>query len=229
MLMRHRTVLAALAALALVAACGGGEPATGPASGMDDGQAAAPAAAQDSAAGEPHRQLVPVQRQETETRSGRETVRQSTATIDWESARNDLAARGRSAEGVAFQIESGAAAPPVPVLLPSGQVRSAGADRPRYRALDDGYFAKYPGLDYDLVISGTNEWFSGGSRGTEAVASDAVFTRTITGAQVALNRYGAAYLLEFECREAEGRDPSACIDEDEALAVAEQLVITGTR
>ena len=173
--------------------------------------------------------IVPAQSVDAETRAGRETVVTNAARIDWDSARRDLASRSRSLEDGAFQIESGPEAPPVPVLLPSGIVRSAGAARPSYRALDDGYFAKYPGVEYDLTVSGTNEWFAGGATGRDLANSDMTFTQTITGGQVALNRYGAAYLLEFECNRTAGVDANACIDEAEALDVATRLVITGSR
>jgi len=175
--------------------------------------------------------VIPVQGNDVVTRGGRETVASSEATIDWASARSDLAASGRAESGdvAAFQIASGPDAPPVPVLLPSGIVRPANADRPTYRPLDDGYYAKYPGVAYDLTVSGTNEWYSGGTQDREDPAAEMVFTATMTGAQVALNRYGAAYLMEFECNRAAGFDANGCIDEVEALAVAEQLVITGSR
>ncbi len=196
---------------------------------LTDPEARAPARSDATAEQVAEPELVPVQGQETETPRARETVQRDTATIDWTAARNDLAARGLAAEGQAFQIESGASAPPVPVLLPSGLVRPASAERPAYRALSDGYFARYPGPEYDVIISGTNEWFSGGAGGRDTPVGDAVFTRTLTGAQVALNRYGAAYLVEFECRDAEGRAPGDCISEEEALAIARDLQIIGTR
>ncbi|MEM7768375.1 MAG: hypothetical protein AAF253_12955 [Pseudomonadota bacterium] len=173
--------------------------------------------------------LVPVQGSDAETQGGRETVQTSTATIDWDAARTDLASRGQSDTGRSFQIESGAAAPPVPVLLPTGIVSPASADRPIYRGVAVGYFAKSPGADYDITISGTNEWYSGGTEGRDAPATEAVFTRTMSGAQVSLNRYGAAYLIEFDCNRATGAAANACIGEAEAMSVANQLVIAGSR
>ncbi|MEM0986991.1 MAG: hypothetical protein AAGJ32_12165 [Pseudomonadota bacterium] len=173
--------------------------------------------------------VVPAQGAASATGAGRQTVSRDQATIDWDKARRDLASRDRSGDVATFQIESDGEAPPVPVLLPSGIVRPANAERPRYRALDDGYFAKYPGVDYDIVISGTNEWYSGGSDDRAAPPSDMAFNRTMTGAQIALNRYGAAYLVEFECNRTAGAMANSCIAEEDALQIAENLVITGSR
>lgn len=222
MMQRLGVVIATLCLLAACSAPAPGQTGTD-AAGAPAGQAAETAEPADDSA------LVPVQAQQTQTRQGRETVRTAEASIDWDAARNDLAARGRSADGQAFQIESGPDAPPVPVLLPSGLVRTASAERPRFVTMADGYYAKYPGTGFDIIVSGTNEWYSGGTAGRESPAGEAVFTRTMTGAQVALNRYGAAYLVEFECLDAEGADPSGCISETEALDIARGLQITGTR
>ncbi|MEL6284729.1 MAG: hypothetical protein AAFQ18_00835 [Pseudomonadota bacterium] len=175
--------------------------------------------------------LVPAQGEDATTASGRTAVTESSSTIDWDAARRDMASGTEESFGTerSVQIQSGDDAPPVPVLLPSGLVRPAGASRPTFRAMDDGYFAKYPGVAYDIVVSGTNQWFSGGAGEREDLIDDLVFTRTMTGAQVALNRYGAAYLVEFECNERSGAEISGCITETEALDVASRLVVTGSR
>ena len=164
-----------------------------------------------------------------------QTVEQRTTDIDWLAAQRDFAARGSGSEATGFQIQTGDEdeAPPVPVLLPSGLVRPAGAEPPRIRGLSDGYFAKYDGAAFDITISGTNETFGGGAgdRATNDAADPAMdvsFTSTLSGAQLALTRYGAAYLIEFECNEVAGGGAD-CIDEAEALGIAENLVVARTR
>ncbi|MCI4644059.1 MAG: hypothetical protein MRY64_04685 [Hyphomonadaceae bacterium] len=147
------------------------------------------------------------------------------AQIDWDAARTDLASTPGNAMPESFQIQSGDQAPPVPVLLPSGIVQPAGAQfQPRFRQLPDGYYARYPGASYDITVSGTNEVFGGVSSAGET----ARFQATATGAIVSLTRYGAGYMVEFECK-GTGEDGGACISEDEALEVASALVIAGSR
>ena len=150
------------------------------------------------------------------------------ASIDWEAARTDLASTPGNAMPESFQIQSGEQAPPVPVLLPSGIVQPAGADnQPLFRQLPDGYFAHYPGVSYDITVSGTNEAFSIGGEAEDT--SVARYQSTATGAIVSLSRYGAGYMVEFECKGLPGEDGGSCIDEDEALEVAQNLVIAGSR
>ncbi len=149
--------------------------------------------------------------------------------IDWEAARRDLAASGE--RETTFNIQSGGSAPPVPVLLPSGPVRtaSAGGPQPQFRPVPDGYFAVYPGEDYNLIVNGTNEVTNvpGGSPG-DGESEDMRYVETSTGAIVSFSRYGADYMVEFECL-GSGEEGGSCITEDEALAVAEELVISGTQ
>lgn len=150
-----------------------------------------------------------------------------TAAIDWAAARADIASAGEADQRF-VQIQSGSVAPPVPVLLPTGIVtaQSEGGGV-MFRPTADGYFASYPGARYDVVMHGTNQVTTVNG---EATARDdaSVFTATIAGAQVALSRYGADYLIEFECNEfTQGSD--TCIEEAEALAVAENLVLAGSR
>mgnify|MGYP001323880253 CR=1 FL=1 len=153
----------------------------------------------------------------------------SAATIDWEAARRDLAASGE--RETTFNIQSGGSAPPVPVLLPSGPVRtaSAGGPQPQFRPVPDGYFAVYPGEDYNLIVNGTNEVTNvpGGSPG-DGESEDMRYVETSTGAIVSFSRYGADYMVEFECL-GSGEEGGSCITEDEALAVAEEIVISGTQ
>ena len=161
----------------------------------------------------------------------RSTVLPGEASINWDAARTDLASNGdTTAVPSSFQIQSGADAPPVPVLLPTGIVtaQSVPGEAPRFREMPDGYFARYPGLDYDITVSGTNEVFDVPGDGT--VQDDAArFQTTVSGAIVSLQRYGADYMVEFECNGVEGAEGNSCIDEAEALDVARNLVIVGSR
>ncbi len=158
----------------------------------------------------------------------RPSARARASQIDWDSARNDLASRPGTVAPARFGIESGATAPPVPVLLPTGIVIPQGVGEPAFRALRDGYFANYPGIDYDITISGTNIVHDGASGRTEG-SENVTFAATASGAQVSLSRYGADYLVEFECRQLAGISGDACISEDAAMQIARDLVIVGSR
>ena len=175
----------------------------------------------------------------TEERPVAPTVTTQTAAIDWSAARSDLAranamARTVPSEGEedassSFQIQSGGEeAPAVPVLLPTGivSVQRAGSG-PKFRQTDDGYFARYPGLAYDIVVHGTNEITAIDGQ-VVLRDEDFDFADMAGGAQVSLSRYGADYLVTFECNGADGTE-SGCITEPEALEVARGLIIRGSR
>lgn len=161
----------------------------------------------------------------------RVSVTTASAEIDWAAARADLASAGPTEAGEGFQIQSGDQAPPVPVLIVPSSARpaSAGGETPRFRELADGYFAHYPGDDYNVTISGTNEVIASGTMPVEGASAEPRFQSTATGAIVSLSRYGAGYMVEFECNGLDGAAGDACIDEEEALSVANQLIIAGTR
>lgn len=164
--------------------------------------------------------------------AGDDTVRPasvtSTADIDWEAARRDLA--GNSETDTTFNIQSGSSAPPVPVLLPSGPVRTAsaaGGQQPQFRPLDDGYFAVFPGAQYNLIVNGTNQ-VTDVPELENAGTGDMKYVETTTGAIVTFSRYGADYMVEFECL-GSGEEGGSCVTEEEALSVAEEIVISGTQ
>ncbi len=162
-------------------------------------------------------------------RPARPSANTITAEIDWTKAREDMAARDVSNDDeTAFQVASGDAAAPVPVLLPSGIVSTAGTGNPpRFQPLSDGYFAAYPGTEYDIIVNGTNE-VAGEGRTAEDANTEPRFLATSAGAQVSFARYGADYLIEFECNEISGTD-GTCISEEDALRIANELIIAGTR
>ncbi|MEM6666050.1 MAG: hypothetical protein AAF638_06560 [Pseudomonadota bacterium] len=161
----------------------------------------------------------------------RASVTLGDAAIDWDAARTDLASSGdTTAMASGFQIQSGAEAPPVPVLLPTGIVttQSVPGEAPRFREMADGYFARYPGIDYDITVSGSNEVFD--VPGDGAIQEDAArFQTTVSGVMVSLQRYGADYMVEFECNNVSGDVGNSCINEEDALDVARNLVIVGSR
>ncbi len=158
--------------------------------------------------------------------AARPSVRPQQAEIDWNSARRDLAERPADVAVANFGIESGGSAPAVPVLLPTGIVTPQGAGTPAFRPLRDGYYANYPGAAYDITVSGTDRVHGDGE---VARNDDMNFAQMAAGAQVSLSRYGADYLVEFECKGVEGALGDSCISEEDAMEIARNLVIAGTR
>lgn len=151
------------------------------------------------------------------------------STIDWEAARRDLAARPIEEREGSFQVQSGGDAPPVPVFLPAGPVAAQSGDvAVRFQPTSDGYYAFFPTETYDIIVNGTNVVITAPGD-APAPRSDAFnFQPTTTGAQVSFSRYGADYLVEYECKELVNGLP-ACITEEEAVAFARDLAISGTR
>lgn len=147
--------------------------------------------------------------------------------IDWDQALADIAAQREEAGDTGLaQIAAAGDPSPVPVLMPSGIVTPQSAAPPRYKGLEDGYFATFQGVKYDIVMNGTVSKFATGDT-PDAERPEYVFTATDSGAQLAFSRYGADYLIEFECNVLE--EGLTCIDRDEAIQVAEELVVTGGR
>ena len=156
------------------------------------------------------------------------TAGERTATIDWAAARRDMASQSSDDEPLVNTASASGTPPPVPILLPTGGPVSVATNGggPRFKQTADGYYAVYKYDNYDVIVNGTNEII--GTRPEGAREETPKFTATAAGAQVALSRYGADYLIEFECY---AIDPQTvtCIESEEALGVAESLVIRGTR
>ena len=153
-----------------------------------------------------------------------------TATIDWNAARTDFAARDFDDNALA-QVASGGS-PAVPILLPDEPVGVAsvgGEEALQFRPLADGYFAVKKGTVYDLIINGTDKLIARPEGVTETPNSPLKYEETMTGALVSFSRYGASYLVEFMCKEREAVLDGSCINEAEALAEVEKLLIAGTR
>lgn len=148
------------------------------------------------------------------------------AEIDWASAREDLAAN----DGNIVQIQSaGEEAANVPVLLPTGIVTSQSTgNAPVFRRTSDGYFAFYPGAAYNIIVNGTDEVVEADAIKKTNPERSAVFSTTVAGAQVWLSRYGADYTVEFECNALENED-STCIEEDAAMEIANNLIVSGSK
>lgn len=153
-----------------------------------------------------------------------------TATIDWNAARADFAARDTDDDGMA-QVASGGA-PVVPILLPEepfGVASAGGEDALQFRPLADGYFAVQKGDIYDLIINGTDRLVARPEGSGTAVDTALVFEETMTGAQVSFSRYGASYLVEFMCKDPATAIKGSCVTQAEAIAEVEKLLIAGTR
>lgn len=146
--------------------------------------------------------------------------------IDWEAARADRAKASTNTANVQIQNTTGnQAPPPVPMLLPSGIVQAQNARPPAVVTTGDGYFATYQLPRYDAIVNGTaTATVTGGQAGDKAAMK---FDVTEGGAQLAFSRYGADYLIEFECRQIDGGE--TCLTEEEATAFANSLFVAQTQ
>lgn len=123
------------------------------------------------------------------------------------------------------------AASPIPVLAPptlSETQRTAFSDS--FRAVPDGFFAVIPARGYDVVVNGTI---------TYAIAPELIkvidrggarylYEEGETGVSISFSRYGADYLLQFECTDpARAGEDNNCVDEDTVVATAESLSVIG--
>lgn len=153
----------------------------------------------------------------------------SGAAIDWEAARRDLALRSSEDIGGSFQVQSGGDAPPVPLFLPSSPVTIQGGEAAlRFQPTDDGYYAFFPGEAYDIIVNGTNVVINAPGETTQPRSDAYTFQITSTGASVSFSRYGADYLVEYECKVLVRGVPE-CITEEDAISFARDLAISGTR
>ncbi|MDP3492310.1 MAG: hypothetical protein Q8R82_04295 [Hyphomonadaceae bacterium] len=148
-------------------------------------------------------------------------------TVDWEKARADFTAK-RPADAPATVQTAGQDGPsPVPMLLPSGIVQTA-SDRPTPPVVTkDGYFATYHLPRYDAIVNGSMKAYTGTGQAAVGDKEAMKFTLGEAVASLAFSRYGADYLIDFECREIDG--PTSCITEAEAREFAESLFVAQTR
>ncbi|MCR9269212.1 MAG: hypothetical protein NXH72_04405 [Hyphomonadaceae bacterium] len=160
----------------------------------------------------------------------RNVAERKTATIDWNAARADFAARDMD-DGAMAQVASGGS-PAVPILLPDepvGVASAGGEDALQFRPLADGYFAVKKGEVYDMIINGTDRLVAQPGGSGAAIDTELDFEETMTGAQVSFSRYGASYLVEFMCKDPATAIKGSCITEADAVAEVEKLLIAGTR
>lgn len=194
-------VLAGLAALALaMAAC------------TEEQPAAPEAAAPPAATGEEQ----PVQ---VASAGGPQAV---TSTIDWAAARADAAKRPSD---VVVPQSTGSDPLTVPMLLP--MIAQTASDRPTPpRVMKDGYVANYHLPRYDVIVNGSSKAYETGGQ-PAADKTEMKFQTAEAGAQLSFSRYGADYLIEFECREVDS--PEGCITEAQAKEFAEGLFVAASR
>ena len=150
------------------------------------------------------------------------------AQINWEAARADFAKRPADQQNVTIQQAGQDGPSPVPMLLPSGVALPQSTDqRPTIPVVTkDGYFATYHLPRYDAIVNGSQRAVASG----QAVQGDKAEMKFTTGeasAQLAFSRYGADYVIEFECREVDGAE--SCITEPEAKEFADSLFVAQTR
>ena len=148
-------------------------------------------------------------------------------TVDWDKARADFTSK-RPADAPATVQTAGQDGPsPVPMLLPSGIVQTA-SDRPTPPVVTkDGYFATYHLARYDAIVNGSMKAYTGTGQTATGDKEAMKFTRGEAVASLAFSRYGADYLIDFECREIDG--PEGCITEAEAKEFAESLFVAQVR
>jgi len=150
------------------------------------------------------------------------------ASINWDAARADKAKAPASAAATIQSVGSGEPAP-VPMLLPSGIVQTQSAsDRPTPPVVTkDGYFATYHLPKYDAIVNGSMTSRAAAGQKSLGDKEALKFTTGEASAQLAFSRYGADYLIEFECRQVDGGD--SCITEQEAKDFADSLFVAQTR
>jgi hypothetical protein len=146
--------------------------------------------------------------------------------IDWETARADLAKRPADAP-ITIQTAGQEGNAPVPMLLPSGIVQTA-SDRPTPPVVTkDGYFATYHLPRYDAIVNGSMKAYAAPGQTAGGNKETPKFTMGEASAQLTFSKYGADYIIEFECREVDG--PDSCITEAEAKEFADGMFVAQTR
>jgi hypothetical protein len=147
--------------------------------------------------------------------------------IDWAKAQADFTAKRPADAPATVQTAGQEGSSPVPMLLPSGIVQTA-SDRPTPPVVTkDGYFATYHLPRYDATVNGSMKAYTATGQAAGGDKEAMKFTVGEASASLAFSRYGADYLIDFECREVDG--PGGCITEAEAKEFAESLFVAQTR
>jgi hypothetical protein len=144
--------------------------------------------------------------------------------VNWEAARADMAKRPSD---VVVPQAAGTDPLTVPMLLPV--IVQTASDRPSPpRITKDGYFANYHLPRYDVIVNGSMKAYAAAGQAPATVDKSEMKFQTSDGsAQLAFSRYGADYLIEFECREIDS--PEGCITEAQAKEFAEGLFVAQSR
>lgn len=149
--------------------------------------------------------------------------------INWDAARADFAKRPTDQQSVTIQSVGEDGPAPVPMLLPSGVAQVQGAsDRPTPPVVTkDGYFATYHLPRYDAIVNGSNKAYVAEGQAAGGDKTEMKFTTGEASASLSFSRYGADYVIDFECREVDGAE--SCITEAEAKEFAEGMFVAQTR
>ncbi len=140
-------------------------------------------------------------------------------------------ARGDATPGVSgaigsMQAQVGRA--PVPVLMPGDlRAQSLLSAARTFTAVEDGYFAVIEGEIYDIVVNGTSEYLAAPGRPEQVEDPEAYrFTEAEGGAVLSFSRYGADYIIQFECRQ-RATDGRPCVSRDQAERFASAMDFIG--
>jgi len=80
---------------------------------------------------------------------------------------------------------------------------------------------------YDVIVNGSQKAYVADTPAAAADKEAMKFQTVEAGAQLSFSRYGADYLIEFECREVDS--PEGCVSEAEAKEFAESLFVAQSR
>ncbi len=140
-------------------------------------------------------------------------------------------ARADATPGVAqavggMQAQVGRA--PVPVLMPGDlRAQSLLSAAESFKAVEDGYFAVIEGEIYDIIINGTSQYLAVPGRPEQPADPEAYrFTEAVGGAVLSFSRYGADYIVQFECRQV-AADGRPCVSRDQAERFAGAMDFIG--
>lgn len=150
--------------------------------------------------------------------------------VDWAQAQKEQPSANAvttANSGFDVQVANAADDSPVPMLAPPATAAVASGlddEATVVRVTPDGYFATFAGPKYDVTVHGTKAFYVA-PNSAPAKTQDAEpalrFEQGEGQAQITFKRYGADYLIEFNCKT--GAADQACITEAEAAAFARRL------
>lgn len=141
--------------------------------------------------------------------------------IDWPAAKQDAS----SEPGMSVNVAS-----PIPILAPStATAQSFDPAQKNFGVTPDGYYAKFPGPRFDMIVNGTKTGILAPKSAPipNDPIQDFTFNYSETGAEVAFSRYGASYLVTFECKN--NVAPEQCISEQQARGAIDEFILVGSR